>query len=561
MSISQIQSCWKEVTARVHISLSPQEIASDARAAATRLVIDSLLMRYSHELRGIVLAQRGGLKFATPAVFVGASPYVHVVATATLLVFAPPRGSELVGVVTYVGPDHVGLSVLQAFYAILPMSPVREFYQYDSRFEGGEWVKKWALVKRASGFQYEITVGRQVRFVVDGVKSSRSGLFQILASLNEESRNRNTTEPLGVLDVSEEVLVEAKEEDILLSAGEDDHVVENEGMLDVMLATKRSSAPQAIGGLPSLAGMGDNPFGDALMPTVGGLSQSSQKKKKKRSSLALPNNANNGKDVAKSSMKRTKSVKFEDVDKNAKDEPELAGTDEAPSVLTQDPVLTQAESGSASKEIETKARKKDRAEKKKKKKKKKKDHDRGSGEKPVKKKKEKRRRHSTGSTSAAELLYGGSMPPRIEDEKKEDVLVEEEKSHGFEGGNVTLSSMFVPGDGVGTLSQKRKQDEKNHQAGSRSATTPSLQVKKRKPRDSPVSEKTVKEEDEISSQTPARTIIQRTNDVNSTDANHASERKKLKGQKRKRENELVPVSSDEGQKHRKKKKKAKHANS
>lgn len=552
MPSSQIQSCWKEVTASVHVSLSPQEVASGAREAAARLAFDSLFMRYSRELRGIVVAQRGGLQFSTPGKFVDASPYVHVIAKATLLVFAPPRGAELLGVVRYVGPDHLGLSVFETFYAILPIAPVKEFYKYEDRIEKGEFVRKWTLVRTSSGFQHDVKVGAHMRFVVDGVKSSRSGLFQILASLNEALRREGATEPLGVFEVPEEVLVEAKEEESFLHPGEEGLEVADNGAFDIMHVAKRPSASQTIGNISALQGLSDSPFGDALRSTVGGLSQLSQikkKKKKKRPSLAPRDERDDGNSVVLNSAKMAKSVKFGGVDNNAKSEPELTVAEETPSVLTQAPVLTQSQSDSTLQDKEKKAKKKDRAEKKKKK-----DHDTVSADRLTKKKKQKRKRHHAGGTSPAELLYGGSMILKDEEEKKEDVLVEEQKSLKSGGKEATPTSTPSPGRNLKMSSQNKGDDGRNYQQSIRPAKTPSLQIRKDKRIDSPLSRQIVKSEAEISVQIPEEHMIEPVNGTEDAGTNYSSERKKSKSHKRKRENELVRVLSDDAHKHRKKKK-------
>lgn len=365
-------TCWREVTARLHVSLSPQELASGGKTAATRIAFQSLLMRYCPELRGVAVAHRGGLTFKSPAFFVGASPYAHLVATARLLLFSPPRGAELVGVVTHVGPDHVGLSVLQAFHAVLPLEPLREYYGYDYRIGPEGLVRKWRCLQDVPGFGEDVSIGRQIRFIVEGIKPSQSGLFQIIASLNEANRNlldADVLPPLGVLNAVSEVVI-ATESDTdgfdkpmngYAEILEDDDAAF--AQVDAIIVSKRSSASRALAsslpGQDPLMGIG-SPFGDALMAAPSTERRKSSKKKSRRETSGKRRHSS-GKSKE---TKVKKSVKFEGIVNEAKDEPQDVVMTQVP-VLTQTDLGSQNETPSTSKSKEDKQAKKERRERKK----------------------------------------------------------------------------------------------------------------------------------------------------------------------------------------------------
>lgn len=371
-------SCWREVTARVHVSLSPQQLASGGKAAAARVAFQSLLMRYSPELNGVAVAYRGGLTFKSRAVFVGASPFPHVLATARLLVFAPPRGAELVGVVTHVGPDHVGITVLQAFHAVLPLEPLREYYAYDYRFEDSGLVRKWRCLHDQPGFNHEICIDRQIRFVVQGIKPSETGLFQILASLNDADRELQTADylpPLGVLDLESEVAItkEPRKRSIKNAAkvgAQIQYDDEDEPQrIDMITINKRSSTVRAAGA--SLLSQGalhagslgtalkPNPFGNALAPVpLSSTEPRKHSKKKKQAESSGERRRSTG-----SLKKKERKMKVEMVVNETKEEPDDVIVSQETSqvrVLTQADLPVVAEHQSSVKRKEDKKARKER---------------------------------------------------------------------------------------------------------------------------------------------------------------------------------------------------------
>lgn len=194
-------SPWRLVRARVHLSLTPQELP-DAAAHASNRAYQTLLLRHNPSLGGVVVAHTSPLKLQGAPRLIDASPFAHVSATTTLLVFAPPPGTLLTGVVSYVGPDHIGLSVHAVFHAVLPIDGVSDRFRYDGSIEGGAVVRRWLRIHSDDVEMTDaadIVVGRSIRFSVSSVKATRSGLFQMFASLDGPQDAR-----LGVLDDTEE---------------------------------------------------------------------------------------------------------------------------------------------------------------------------------------------------------------------------------------------------------------------------------------------------------------------------------------------------------------------
>lgn len=184
-------TCWKLVTAQVRVSLSPTELhCGEPRRVAAQRAFASLLMRFHPKLDGVVVGQRGGLRFGTRPLAPSnpASPFAHVVASATLLVFAPPVGVCLNAPVTHVGPDHVGLGLWNTFHVVLAMSDVDGAYKFDSA------KRQWLYV--GEGTAPVISVGSIVRFSVVGLKHTEAGIFHVAASLRGSDGKLNPV--LGV---------------------------------------------------------------------------------------------------------------------------------------------------------------------------------------------------------------------------------------------------------------------------------------------------------------------------------------------------------------------------
>lgn len=250
-------SVWRRVRARVHLSLTPSELSNPVRAATNR-AFSSLLMRYNSELGGVVVAYIAPVQLSGPPTFIGASPFPHVIAIANLLVFAPTKGSQLLGVVTHVGPDHLGLSVLSAFHAVLPIDDLSHMYHFDTGYSSSLSTPSW---NHLNG-QDKITANRQIRFVVSDVKPTRSGLFQIIASLDHTLRDKpDDSHPLGLLPPDKQIFLSGPSKQSPPDGVEPQNA-------DLPEINRRHTEAREIDNLTGddLLISGNDGFGDALMP-------------------------------------------------------------------------------------------------------------------------------------------------------------------------------------------------------------------------------------------------------------------------------------------------------
>ncbi|PXF48246.1 DNA-directed RNA polymerase I subunit RPA43 [Gracilariopsis chorda] len=255
-----LSAVWRQVEARVHISLSPSQL-SDPLASATHVAFDNLLMRYNQSLKGVVVAHIAPLKLLGHPTFIDASPFAHVAARAKLLVFNPPPGSVLVGVVKHVGPDHLGLTVFRNFHAVLPLHSVANMFQYD-----GNHPRKWRRSDQLASPSRDVIAGKQIRFVVHETKATKEGLFQILASLDDRKcTDAHHEVSLGLLASCEEIPGQ------ITSPHEDEERYDvGAPNVDVLNVRKRSSIARAGRSDRRSAGHlllgGDDVFGDVLAP-------------------------------------------------------------------------------------------------------------------------------------------------------------------------------------------------------------------------------------------------------------------------------------------------------
>lgn len=242
------------------MSLSPSQL-SDPLTSATHVAFDNLLMRYNHSLKGVVVANIAPLKLLAQPTFIDASPFAHVAACAKLLVFNPPPGSVLVGVVKHVGPDHLGLTVFRNFHAVLPLHSVTNMFQYD-----GSHPRKWRRSDQLASPSRDIVAGKQIRFVVQETKATKEGLFQILASLDDRKcTDIERDVSLGLLASYEEIPGQ------IASPHEDDQLDDvDTPRVEVLNVRKRASLSRirthARRNAEHLLLGGDDVLGDVLAP-------------------------------------------------------------------------------------------------------------------------------------------------------------------------------------------------------------------------------------------------------------------------------------------------------
>lgn len=212
-------SPWRIVEATVQLSLTPCQVGNGgavARNAAAIAAFSYFLMRYNRSLGGVVVARRGGLRFPGDCANVrltGASPFAHITAQATVLLFAPPAGTVMTGTVTHIGPDHVGMSVLRVFHAVLPLDEFLAHYAYAQEFKDGALSKWWRYVgENGNAEKKAVHLGSRIQFLVKALRSSTDGLFHIGATMNAPD-DQVSKLGLGILENAPEDDVDMPEED------------------------------------------------------------------------------------------------------------------------------------------------------------------------------------------------------------------------------------------------------------------------------------------------------------------------------------------------------------
>lgn len=209
---------WRMVKGRVHLSL-PAGAGRGAARIASKQAYGRLLYRHHPSLGGVVVAHAGEVKIVAGPKYVATSPFAHVAAETTLLLFAPCVGCVLSGTVTYVGPDHLGLTVHTAFHAVLPYEDVAPHYIYTRLSDSSACWQRTLVTDAADipsvseldneGIGYsnaDYVIGARVRFVVTGVQTTRSGLYQLFGSVKGGSNSSaSVTGELGVIHKEEAV--------------------------------------------------------------------------------------------------------------------------------------------------------------------------------------------------------------------------------------------------------------------------------------------------------------------------------------------------------------------
>jgi hypothetical protein len=283
-------SPWRVVEARVLVSLSPAELCNvRARANVTRRALSGLLMRYQPSLGGVVVAHRGGLRLPRQAHarLIGASPFAHVSAVVTLLVFVPRPGDHLRAVVSHVGPDHVGLTLWNTFHVVLSITETGERYLYDPRS------RRWRCTASPDGTK-DIAVDATVRFGVIALRHTHSGLFHVSATLLDS--HGDASEVLGVVpkgvardndDISNAGATTGNVKSAIILTDEDDKSDDDMPMAPILNVTPASRTPKSMIRLSSHSHDAD--FDDALgisgdpsAPRTRRRSVASEKKKKKK---------------------------------------------------------------------------------------------------------------------------------------------------------------------------------------------------------------------------------------------------------------------------------------
>mmetsp|Transcript_1859 Transcript_1859/g.5059 ORF Transcript_1859/g.5059 Transcript_1859/m.5059 type:complete len:203 (-) Transcript_1859:89-697(-) len=182
-----ILSIRARMTAEIHPSL-----LGGSMIEAAREKLDSLVLKWHRtpQWEGAVLsygdeelAEDGQGSSIAAGLVLPFLPYVQVVVRASLLVFAPKRGSTLVGKVHKLGSDYIGMLVLGVFNAVLPRDKVD--YKYQGNFKqdfDGNTAKAAKKKGKEADNPVEIREGCSLKFVVESLKVE-SDLLTIVGSM------------------------------------------------------------------------------------------------------------------------------------------------------------------------------------------------------------------------------------------------------------------------------------------------------------------------------------------------------------------------------------------
>jgi len=170
-TISQSTLPIEKLRARLSINLPPA--ASEDVLAGVRQQLNSYLLRYSYDFRGVVISYEDERVMTKQARVLSYFPYFQVSVSVTLAVFKPIAGGRIAGEVNQVGDDYIGLLVMGVFNASIAASNM------GGRFtlQGDHW-------RCSSDASHTIEVGTLVCFVVEGVHEAGE-FFSMSGSLAE----------------------------------------------------------------------------------------------------------------------------------------------------------------------------------------------------------------------------------------------------------------------------------------------------------------------------------------------------------------------------------------
>ncbi|KNC75501.1 hypothetical protein SARC_11976, partial [Sphaeroforma arctica JP610] len=135
--------------------------------------------RYNDVLGGVLLCYDTLRAQQTSARTISDSPFGHFDVDASLLLFAPIIGSEMVGIVHKVSEDHVGILVFGSFNVSIP----KNFIHSDLMYDKDEF--KWYDPADDSGARFE--EGSTVRFEIQSWET-KNDVFYIIGALPSDKK-------------------------------------------------------------------------------------------------------------------------------------------------------------------------------------------------------------------------------------------------------------------------------------------------------------------------------------------------------------------------------------
>ncbi|KAJ2782572.1 hypothetical protein H4R18_002201 [Coemansia javaensis] len=113
-------SSFSEATVRLTVTLAPTH--SQDHWAGIHETLNSMLLHYVPQIRGVVLSYSKAKVLSSAALLVNDSPYGQLDVSARLLLWRPVSGMSLKGTINVQSPDHIGLLLWDTFNASIPAS-------------------------------------------------------------------------------------------------------------------------------------------------------------------------------------------------------------------------------------------------------------------------------------------------------------------------------------------------------------------------------------------------------------------------------------------------------
>eukprot|EP00128_Syssomonas_multiformis_P017371 Colp12_sorted_trinity150504_noHs@9167 len=130
-----IPSPFKTVVARLQIHMAPRYLGNVMEGVFEQL--NQILMKYSNEVEGIVVSYSNVEVLEKAGKVMNDTPHIHFMVKVRLLVFSPKVGSKLVGKVSILGSDHIGLLVHGLFNASVSREAISADFEFDE--QAGNW--------------------------------------------------------------------------------------------------------------------------------------------------------------------------------------------------------------------------------------------------------------------------------------------------------------------------------------------------------------------------------------------------------------------------------------
>ncbi|KAJ2454669.1 hypothetical protein GGF42_003563 [Coemansia sp. RSA 2424] len=122
-------SSFTECTARLTVTLAP--VYSRDHMAGVHEALNSMLLHYVPQVRGVVLAYSKAKPRSDTALMFFDSPYGQLEISARLLLWRPIAGMTLKGQINVQSPDHIGMLLWDTFNASIPASFIpRDKYEW-----------------------------------------------------------------------------------------------------------------------------------------------------------------------------------------------------------------------------------------------------------------------------------------------------------------------------------------------------------------------------------------------------------------------------------------------